>query len=256
MNRLRSGMVFNPSPDTGNNDIGLPAAEVTIAEALKPKGYASMCIGKWHLGHTPRFLPRTQGFDEYYGILYSNDMRPVQIVHNETVEAYPVPQSLLTGSYTDRAIGFIEQNRNRPFFLYLPHAMPHKPLAASEDFYTPRTHGDLYSDVIRELDHNVGCLPASPSTAATSSRSCPANQANHPTRPSLRWHRLSFTAFAPANGNCTSANPRQASPARTPKPLPAGWTRAVPTASLLSPKPSSPAPTSTPAYAPATSPRT
>ena len=155
---FRSGMVFNPAPDAGINGVGLPAAEISIAEALKPKGYRSICIGKWHLGHTEKFLPRTQGFDEYYGILYSNDMRPVQIVHNERVAEYPVLQSKLTREYTDRAIRFVEQNRNNPFFVYLPHAMPHKPLAASEDFYTSKTPGDLYSDVIRELDYNVGRL--------------------------------------------------------------------------------------------------
>lgn len=155
---FRNTMVFNPAPDSGINSIGLPAAEVTIAEALKPKGYASACIGKWHLGHTPQFLPTTQGFDEYYGILYSNDMRPVQLVENGTVAKYPVVQSQLTREYTDRAISFIERHRSRPFFLYLPHAMPHKPLAASEEFYTPSTPGDLYSDVIRELDHECGRL--------------------------------------------------------------------------------------------------
>jgi uncharacterized sulfatase len=151
-------MVFNPAPDAGINDVGLPASEVTIAVGLKPKGYKSMCIGKWHLGHTAEFLPRNHGFDEYYGILYSNDMRPVQIVHNERVVEYPVVQARLTQDYTDRAIRFIEQNRDTPFFLYLAHAMPHKPLAASEDFYTPATPDDLYSDVVRELDYNVGRL--------------------------------------------------------------------------------------------------
>lgn len=155
---FRSGMVFNPAPDAGINDVGLPASEITIAEALKPKGYKSICVGKWHLGHTEKFLPRTQGFDEYYGILYSNDMRPVQIVHNEKVAQYPVIQSELTREYTDRAISFIERNRSEPFFVYLAHAMPHKPLAASEDFYTPETPNDLYSDVIRELDYHVGRL--------------------------------------------------------------------------------------------------
>lgn len=155
---FRNTMVFNPAPDSGLNSFGLPAAEVTIAEALKSKGYASACIGKWHLGHTPRFLPTTQGFDEYYGILYSNDMRPVQLVANDKVARYPVVQSQLTREYTDRAIGFLERHRDRPFFLYLPHAMPHKPLAASEEFYTPSTPGDLYSDVIRELDHHCGRL--------------------------------------------------------------------------------------------------
>jgi len=153
---FRTGVTSNPAPDSGINDIGLPADEITIAEALKPLGYASMCIGKWHLGHTPQFLPRTQGFDEYYGILYSNDMRPVQIVHNEQVAAYPVVQGLLTQDYTQRALRFIEQNKDRPFLLYLPHAMPHKPLAASEDFYTPETPADLYADVLAELDWSVG----------------------------------------------------------------------------------------------------
>lgn len=155
---FRSGMVFNPAPDAGINEVGLPAEEVTIAEALKPKGYASCCIGKWHLGHTEKFLPRTQGFDEYYGILYSNDMRPVQIVENEKVAVYPVNQATITRDYTGKAIDFIERHRNQPFFLYLPHAMPHKPLAASEEFYTHDTPADLYSDVIRELDHECGRL--------------------------------------------------------------------------------------------------
>ncbi len=155
---FRNGMVFNPAPDAGINDVGLRASEITIAEALKPRGYATTCIGKWHLGHLPQFLPRTQGFDEYYGILYSNDMRPVQLVENERVAKYPVIQADLTREYTDRAIGFIERNRSRPFFLYLAHAMPHKPLAASERFYSYETPDDLYSDVIRELDYECGRL--------------------------------------------------------------------------------------------------
>ena len=153
---FRNGLVANPSPDAGRNEVGLPPSEITIAEALKPLGYATAAIGKWHLGHLERYLPRKQGFDEYYGILYSNDMRPVQLVQNESVVQYPVIQSELTRDYTRRAIDFIDRNRGRPFFLYLPHAMPHKPLAASEDFYTPETPGDLYSDVIRELDWSVG----------------------------------------------------------------------------------------------------
>lgn len=153
---FRHTLVSNPSPDAGKNDIGLPPEEVTIAEMLKPLGYATSAIGKWHLGHVERYLPRRQGFDEYYGILYSNDMRPVQMVENEQVVQYPVPQSLLTKDYTERAIDFIERNREKPFFLYLPHAMPHKPLAASDEFYTPETPDDLYSDAVRELDWSVG----------------------------------------------------------------------------------------------------
>lgn len=155
---FRNSVVFNPAPDHGINEVGLPDSEITIAEALKETGYSSACIGKWHLGHTLKYLPRRQGFDEYFGILYSNDMRPVQLVENEKVVEYPVVQATLTKRYTQRAIDFIERSvrRKRPFLLYLPHAMPHKPLAASEDFYTPETPGDLYADVIRELDWSVG----------------------------------------------------------------------------------------------------
>lgn len=155
---FRNGVVYNPAPDAGINEVGLPLSEITIAEALNGSGYVSMCIGKWHLGHTPEYLPRRQGFDEYYGILYSNDMRPVQLVENEKVVEYPVVQATLTKRYTERALQFIENSvkSSRPFFLYLAHAMPHKPLAASEDFYTPQTPDDLYADVIRELDFSIG----------------------------------------------------------------------------------------------------
>jgi len=155
---FRNGVVFNPAPDAGINDVALPHSEITIAEALRDAGYSSICIGKWHLGHTLQYLPRKHGFDEYYGILYSNDMRPVQLIENEKVVEYPVIQATLTKRYTQRALDFIERcsSKKRPFFLYLPHAMPHKPLAASEDFYTPETPDDLYADVIRELDWSVG----------------------------------------------------------------------------------------------------
>lgn len=155
---FHNGVVHNPAPDAGIDDVGLNPDEITIAEALKTKGYATSCIGKWHLGHKPEFLPREQGFDEYFGILYSNDMRPVQLVENESVYEYPAFQPTLTKRYTERAIDFIERSHeaDQPFFLYLPHAMPHKPLAASEEFYTPDTPDDLYADVIRELDWSVG----------------------------------------------------------------------------------------------------
>ena len=154
----RHGVWRNPAPDApggGINDVGLPASEITIAEALSDLGYATSCIGKWHLGHRPEFYPRLHGFDEYFGILYSNDMRPVELIENEDRHEYPVVQATLTSRYTDRAISFIERNRERPFFLYLPHAMPHKPLACSEEFYQQGDSG-LYGDVISELDWGVG----------------------------------------------------------------------------------------------------
>ncbi len=153
---FRHSVVRNPAPDVGQSNFGLPHSEITIAEILKEAGYATAAYGKWHLGHRPQWLPRTQGFDEYLGILYSNDMFPVQLVENESVVEYPVVQATLTQRYTARAIDFIQRHKQNPFFLYLPHAMPHKPLAASEDFYTPRTPENLYADVIKELDWSVG----------------------------------------------------------------------------------------------------
>ncbi|MCA9056358.1 MAG: sulfatase-like hydrolase/transferase, partial [Planctomycetaceae bacterium] len=107
----RHGVWQNPTPDAGINDVGLPAEEVTIAEVLRAAGYATSCIGKWHLGHQPRFYPQTQGFDEYFGILYSNDMRPVQLMENEAVAEYPVVQATLTQRYTERAVEFIRRHR-------------------------------------------------------------------------------------------------------------------------------------------------
>lgn len=155
---FRHGLVRNPAPDAGISNIGLDPAEVTIAEVLKQRGYATAAYGKWHLGHKQRWLPRRQGFDEYVGILYSNDMFPVQMVRNEEVIEYPVVQSKLSRRYTDLTIDFIKRHQDEPFFVYLPHAMPHKPLAASDDFCTPETPGNLYADTVAELDHEVGRL--------------------------------------------------------------------------------------------------
>jgi len=153
---FRHGMVRNPAPDVGLSNFGLDPSEITIAELLKERGYATAAFGKWHLGHKQPWLPRSQGFDEYVGILYSNDMFPVQLVRNEKVIEYPVVQSDLSRRYTDMAIDFIKRHKDEPFFVYLPHAMPHKPLAASDDFYTPDTPDDLYADTVAELDHEVG----------------------------------------------------------------------------------------------------
>ena len=154
---FRHRLVLNPCPDARpeNDLLGLDTKEITLADTLKQAGYATACIGKWHLGHQPQFMPRKRGFDEYLGILYSNDMRPVELIENETVLEYPVVQALLTKKYTERALSFIEKNKHRPFFLYMPHAMPHKPLAASEEFYKKSGAG-LYGDVIAELDWSVG----------------------------------------------------------------------------------------------------
>lgn len=149
---------------------GLHHDEVTIAEVLKGRGYATAAYGKWHLGEDPRFLPRQQGFDEYFGLPYSNDMGPrlpersdgrraVPLVDNEqTVETAP-DQSELTSRYTERALRFIERNQARPFFVYLAHNMPHVPIFASAKWKGTTARG-LFGDVIAEIDWSVGQILA------------------------------------------------------------------------------------------------
>ncbi len=153
---IRSGMCSDKRrvlfPNSGG---GLPAGEITIAEALKTKGYATACVGKWHLGHLPQYLPTRRGFDEYFGIPYSNDMKPTPLMENEKVLEEPAVQTTLTKRYTERAIHFIEQNKNKPFFLYFPHTFPHVPLFASDKFKGESLRG-LYGDVVEELDWSVG----------------------------------------------------------------------------------------------------
>jgi arylsulfatase A-like enzyme len=143
--------------------IGLNPKEVTIADILKARGYATACVGKWHLGHLPAFLPRRQGFDYYFGLPYSNDMRPenderdppIPLIEGETPIELNSDQSQLTRRYTEKSVEFIAKNRDRPFFLYLPHTMPHVPLFVSDRFKGKSKQG-LYGDVIMEIDWSVG----------------------------------------------------------------------------------------------------
>ena len=148
--RCRVPTVLQPE-DSG----GLAPTEVTIAQMLKPAGYKTMCVGKWHLGRPPQYLPTTRGFDEYYGIPYSNDMSPSILMHNTDIIESPVDLTTLTRRYTDQAVGFIRGSGASPFFLYLAHTFPHIPLAASPDFLGKSGMG-LYGDVIQELDWSVG----------------------------------------------------------------------------------------------------
>ncbi len=134
---------------------GLPHEEHTIAEALKSRNYATVCVGKWHLGHLPKFLPMTQGFDSYFGIPYSNDMKPTTLLRGEQVVENPADQTTLTRRYTAEATKFIRDNRDGPFFLYFAHNFPHVPLFASDDFLGTSRRG-LYGDVVEELDWSVG----------------------------------------------------------------------------------------------------
>jgi arylsulfatase len=148
--RVQVPRVFFPY-DTG----GLPAEETTIARMLKARNYRTMCIGKWHLGHHPRHLPTSHGFDEYYGIPYSNDMNPRWLMHNTSVIEQQATLETLTPRYTEQAVRFIGQSKDAPFFLYLPHTYPHIPLAASRRFRGRSPHG-IYGDVLEELDWSAG----------------------------------------------------------------------------------------------------
>lgn len=155
---FRCGMPDNPAPDGGPkaDATRLPASEVLLPQLLTEAGYATAMVGKWHLGHQQTdMLPRHRGFGEYLGILYSNDMRPVRLIEGDKPIEYPLVQATLTRRYTERTVDFIERNRERPFFLYLAHAMPHKPLAVSEEFYKKSGAG-LYGDVMMELDAEIG----------------------------------------------------------------------------------------------------
>jgi len=131
-----------------NDTTGLPDDEMTIAQVLKARGYKTMCVGKWHLGHLPEFLPTKRGFDEYFGIPYSNDMSPRSLMHNLEILEEPAVLETLTPRYTERALKFIQRSKDFPFFLYMPHTYPHIPLGASDRFRGRSAQG-LYGDVIR-----------------------------------------------------------------------------------------------------------
>lgn len=146
---------------------GINPEELTVAEALQSVGYATACIGKWHLGDQPEHLPTQHGFDFYFGIPYSNDMQskrrgdpPLPLVEQAAVIEAPVDQSTLTKRYTEAAIAFITENKTKPFFVYLPHTFPHLPLFASPDFLGKSANG-RYGDSVEEIDWSTGQILAS-----------------------------------------------------------------------------------------------
>lgn len=161
-NRLGLHGALGPNAKHGISD-----SEVTIAQMLKPKGYATAIYGKWHLGHHPQFLPTRHGFDEYFGLPYSNDMwpnhpeatpgtyPPLPLIENDKVVQLMPDQTQLTRQYTERAVSFIERNKDKPFFLYVPHTMVHVPLFVGKPFKGSAKTG-LYGDVVQEVDWSVG----------------------------------------------------------------------------------------------------
>jgi arylsulfatase A len=134
---------------------GLADSETTIAQLLKGRGYKTMCIGKWHLGRPARYMPTNRGFDEYFGIPYSNDMNPRPLMHDLEVIEEPATLETLTPRYTEQALRFIERSKGSPFFLYMPHTYPHIPLAASERF-RGKSGAGVYGDAVEEIDWSVG----------------------------------------------------------------------------------------------------
>jgi len=179
---IRSGMFGTaggaaPKVFRDNAAQGLPAEEVTIAEILKSRGYATGIIGKWHLGHLPQFLPLRQGFDSWFGLPFSHDMRmtvprdkglqteayyqpkpeywDVPLMRNDTIIERPVDHRTLTKRYTEEAVKFITTNKDRPFLLYLAHSLPHIPLARSEG-YVGHSSAGMYGDAVEEIDWSTG----------------------------------------------------------------------------------------------------
>jgi arylsulfatase A len=135
---------------------GIPEDEALLPEILSRRGYHTGMVGKWHLGDRSGHIPNDRGFDSFYGVLYSNDVKPFALYRDrEIVEASPVDQSTLTQKYTREAIKFIEENRTKPFFLYLSHTAVHEPLFASEQFRGSSQAG-LYGDDVEEVDASTG----------------------------------------------------------------------------------------------------
>ena len=173
---IRNGMCSDVDRVIRENSLyGLPHEEITIAEALKEKGYATEMVGKWHLGHhDPEYLPIHNGFDSFFGLPYSNDMdrtiggdfrEPyydpkleywnVALMRDDEIIERPADQTTLTRRYTEEAVQFIHAHKDGPFFLYFAHTFPHLPLFRSEDFVGV-SDGGIHGDVVEEIDWSVG----------------------------------------------------------------------------------------------------
>jgi len=148
--------IVNARLAMGGAAIALPRDELTIADLLKPAGYATCMIGKWHLGDLPGAKPNDRGFDHYLGVLYSNDMVPLTLYRNKSVaEKAPADQDYLTRKYAEEAVWFIKENKNRPFFIHFCSTFPHVPLHASPEF-RGKSQAGLYGDCVEEIDWAVG----------------------------------------------------------------------------------------------------
>jgi len=221
--------------------IGINANEVTIAEMLKPKGYATAIYGKWHLGHEKPFIPTRNGFDEFFGLPYSNDMWPrhpqqkdfypdLPLLDGESVARLDPDQSQLTTWYTEHAVSFIERNRERPFFLYVAHAMPHVPLFVSDKFKGKT--GSVYGDVIAEIDWSVGKILDAVSRAGLDEHTLVVFTSDNGPWLSYGNHAGSAAPFREGKGTTFEGGVRVPFVARWPGRIPKGSVSAVPTMTI------------------------
>jgi arylsulfatase A-like enzyme len=221
--------------------IGINANEVTIAEMLKPKGYATAIYGKWHLGHEKPFLPTGNGFDEFFGLPYSNDMWPrhpqqkdfypeLPLLDGDSVARLDPDQSQLTTWYTEHAVSFIERNRARPFFLYVAHAMPHVPLFVSDKF--KEKTGSVYGDVIAEIDWSVGRILDAVSRAGLDEHTLVVFTSDNGPWLSYGNHAGSAAPFREGKGTTFEGGVRVPFVARWPGRIPKGSVSAVPTMTI------------------------
>ncbi len=195
---------------------GMDLSETTMANMLKDRGYRTMCIGKWHLGDAPQYLPTSRGFDEYLGIPYSVDMHPRVMMHNTQVIEQEAPLDTLTERYTQRAVQFIEEAKSSPFFLYLPHSMPHIPQGASARFRGKSEQG-LYGDVVREIDWSVGEILAAVKKQGLDSNTLVMFSSDHGP-----WYQGSPGRLRGRKGSTYEGGMRVAFYARMPGRLPTG----------------------------------
>ena len=211
--------------------IGISDDERTIAQVLKPRGYATAIFGKWHLGHHPQFLPTRHGFDEYFGLPYSNDMWPkhptnrsfpdLPLFDGEKVVATNPDQRNLTTWYTERAVRFIDANKERPFFLYVPHNMPHVPLHVSDKF-AGKTERGLFGDVIAEIDWSVGQILAALKEHGLEERTLVIFTSDNGPWLSYGDHAGSARGFREGKGTAFEGGVREPFVARWPGHIPAG----------------------------------
>lgn len=226
---------------------GISAAETTLAEVLKTKGYATCAVGKWHLGDSPGFLPVHHGFDEYLGLPYSNDMWPLHpdlaklpaafakrrggypplpMIENDRIidaEITAEDQAQLTTRYTERAVSFIERNNDRPFFLYLAHSMPHVPLYVSDKFAGKSKQG-LYGDVIMEIDWSVGQVISALEKHGISNNTWVIFTSDNGPWLSYGNHAGSAKPLREGKGTCWEGGTRVPCVMRWPEKIPAGTT--------------------------------